>query len=291
VHTRPIVVGYDDSPGGRSALRWATDAAIRHRVPLRLVHTVHRAARTPTGPPLADLVSVTSTEDAARRDPHDVLARAVDGALARASRAIVVTGAVATGPASAILCDESARARLVVIGRRRALGRHRGGATCVAVTSHAGCPVVVVPDIDPADSPTGPVVVGVGCAAEAHAAVGFAFEEAVASGAAVAAIRVWSPPPPPWRGDVRAHLARTANRAAKQRSLLADALVGWQDKHPSVPATASLVAGDPGPTLTLFSLDARLLVVGRDDGRQRSSDQVIRHLLHHADCPVAVVPA
>lgn len=285
----PLVVGYDGSARARAALRWAADDSVRHRAPLRLVYAARPAYRTAPAP-TPELAFADPPGDHADRDPEAVIARGVDGAVARGADATRVTGVVVAGPAAAVLCEQSARARMLVLGSS-GFAERLVGSVSVAAAAHARCPVVVIRDDDRVEAPHRSIIVGVDESPEAQLAVGFAFEEAAVRNIGLTAVRVWTPPPASWWGDPQQHMLHTAEHATVERTVLQTALHGWTDKYPGVPVTIGLTAGDTGPALALLARDAQLVVVGshRHSGLRRQPGSVSRHLLHYAMCPVALV--
>jgi nucleotide-binding universal stress UspA family protein len=286
---KPIVAGYDASPGAEAALRWALDEGARTGAPVRLVQVfewpLHVAAVTP-GPP--------SFPDAElRRDTEAALDEVV--ASARAARpGVSVSGMVVDGPAILALLAQSSRARLTVLGNR-GHGGFAGlllGSVGVAVSAHAHGPVVVVRGRERPAGSTAPVAVGVDGSPDSLLAVGFAFEAAAARGVGVEAIRAWTPPAPPWRTDVRPLAFDVAELEAAERHALAVSLSGWREKFPEVPVRSHIVAGGAASALTRAARTAQLVVVGsRGLGGFRGLllGSVSQQLVHHADCPVAIV--
>jgi nucleotide-binding universal stress UspA family protein len=249
----PIVVGYDGSAAARAALRWAADAAARYRAPLRLVYATQRTWRPASRAWSGDTIAEPWEGDLS---PRAVVARGVDGAAARVAYGIPVSSLVVTGPAAVVLCDQSIRARMLVLGT--------GGSTSRSVAGHAACPVVTLRDHDPVNEPTGPVVVTIDHPADARPALGFAFAEAAASGASLTAVGIRTAP--------------------------AEAMAAWERQYPYVPVTVDLIANDTGPALLRLSRAARLLVIAphrRVDG----VDRVSRYLLRHATCPLVIARA
>jgi nucleotide-binding universal stress UspA family protein len=74
---------------------------------------------------------------------------------------------------------------------------------------------------------------------------------------------------------------------------LSDALAGWQEKFPDVLVHSAVIRDHPTSGLVSESLNQDLLVVG-NHGRHASTatllGSVSQGVLHHAYCPVAVVP-
>jgi nucleotide-binding universal stress UspA family protein len=286
---KPIVVGYDWSPGAEAAQRWALDEAGRTGAPVRIVHVfewpLHVAAVSPGPPgyPDAEL----------RRETEARLAEAASTAQA-ARPALDVSATVVDGPTILALLEQSRRARVMVLGNR-GRGGFAGlmlGSVGVAVSAHAHSPVVVVRGHErPADSGA-PVVVGVDGSPDSLIAAGYAFEAAASRGVGVEAVRAWTPPAAPWHTDVRPLAVDADELAASERHALTDSLAGWREKYPDVPVRTHIVAGGAARAMIGMSRSAQLVVVGsRGLGGFRGLllGSVSQQLLHHADCPVAVV--
>ncbi|MBP5942398.1 universal stress protein [Streptomyces acidiscabies] len=134
---RDIVLGLDTSHPCDEPVEFAFASALRRESGLRVVHTY----RVPDG------------ENAHGTAPGRLRARE-EQALATALRpwrekfpTVTVTGTVTEGSAAAELTHASARAALLVVGRRTRDGRAGPylGAVTHAVLHHVGCPVAVVP--------------------------------------------------------------------------------------------------------------------------------------------------
>ena len=77
-----------------------------------------------------------------------------------------------------------------------------------------------------------------------------------------------------------------------ERKALAEALLPWRERFPEVPVTQHIEMGSAGQVL-LSSSRAQLLVVGRRADRSAVGVRIgsVAHaVMHHAPCPVAVVP-
>jgi nucleotide-binding universal stress UspA family protein len=129
------------------------------------------------------------------------------------------------------------------------------------------------------------VVVGVDGSAESDAALLVAYEEARTRHAELMVVHAWEFGPLGPSGDDR-------GRAEAQ---LADSVERFRAAaEPEVPIVEKLVGGDPRQALMHEAEDAALVVVGtRGLGRMSAVllGSVSRHLLHHAPCPVEIVPA
>ena len=128
------------------------------------------------------------------------------------------------------------------------------------------------------------VVVGVDGSPEADAAMHVAYEEARIRDGELVIVHAWQHPPFGPGGDDRRHaeerLAESVERFRAQVAAI-------------VPITEKLVGGDARQALTTESADAELVVVGtRGLGRVSATvlGSVSTYLLHHARCPVEVVP-
>lgn len=135
---RRVVVGYDDQEHAGSALRWALDAARRHRLPLVVLHALRL---TPSPVRMSAQVADARRED----EVHTWLAANV----ARASRRfadVPVSLAVRDGDALDVLLTEAGSDDLLVLGSRARAGLAEVllGAVAVQCAQQASGTVVVV---------------------------------------------------------------------------------------------------------------------------------------------------
>lgn len=268
-----IVVGYDGSGDSELALDWADQLAAEQGRPLRvLISEVD-----PT-----QVLEATSDWHAAKvaqleSDARDRLA----GARSRES-SIEVIGV----PPSQALIDASAKAATVVIGARghSLLSGVVLGSVSQHVTRHSSCPVVVVRA--PYHPDANRVVVGVDGSTGSRKALEFAFDHASRSGSPITAVHAWRNAA---RGDTGEGLVEEI-RAAER--VLAEALAGFADQYPDVKVTTEAVPVVPQRVLADASQSASLVVVGsRGLGAFAGLllGSVSQSVLHHAQCPVAVV--
>lgn len=284
----PVVVGVDGSPSSLGAVGMAVRmAAERHR-PLRVVHAfMWPLLHVPLGP------APGAPEGAGlRHEAERIVAGSVAHAREIATSDIDITGEVVTGSATAVLLAEAREAALVVVGDR-GLGGFSGllvGSVAVQLSAHAPVPVLVVRGTE---HPDGPVVVGVDGSGRDDPAVGFAFEEAAFRGADLRAVHAWTPPVSTEPGDMLPLMYDVNDVADEETRVLAEAVAGWSDRYPDVKVSRTLIRGRARRALIEESTRAQLLVVG---ARGRGGftglllGSVSHAALHHAKCPVTVVP-
>jgi len=276
-----IVVGIDGSRDGLLALDWAADLAARRRWAVRAVHVADDDR------PAQPLVAAPLIEDSAEvlEDAADELDR------------IGFTGAtleIRHGHAAEVLLDLARGARLLVIGRRGGGGfaELTLGSTSQVCTALARTSMVVVPDNwARADGERGMIVVGVDGSDACQAALGFAFEFADERGAELTIVHVSRapldfPPPGVWIDPEDTPWYREARR------LITESLAGWPDKYPDVVFHTHYRPGHPVQVLAQHSEGADLVVVGgvgRAEFTALRLGSVSRGLLHHTQCPVAIV--
>jgi nucleotide-binding universal stress UspA family protein len=278
-----IVVGVDGSRAGLEAVSWAVKEAALRGVPLRIVHAMPKwAYESRESSPYAN-VGLWMREGAES---------VVEEALQRARREapdVVVEHELLPGDPRPALFKAAEGAEMLVVGNH-GLGGFRGlrlGSVALGVIGHTTCPAVVVRGVP--TPPRDEVVVGVDGYEGSTAAIRFAFAEAALRGAELRAVQAWNAllpatgldPMPPTEQDMA------------ERRLLSEALAGWSERYPDVKVTARVEAGHPVEVLRRASAGADLLVVGshgRGDVSGLLVGSVSHALLHHAVCPLAVVP-
>ena len=168
--TRPVVVGYDDSPDGEIALEWAVREAERLDRPLKVV--VARGMLWSTAPGFGPAAPWPEDLD------RETVVRARERVATLSPTIEILTESVVGTPA-AVLVTSADRAEMVVVGRHHhsVLGELVEGSTSAQVAAHATCPVVVV-DRPAASDPHAPIVVAVDGSSPNDAALAFAFERA-----------------------------------------------------------------------------------------------------------------
>ncbi|MGW7381732.1 universal stress protein [Streptomyces sp. NPDC054794] len=285
----PLVVGVDGSDSSLLAVDWAVDEAARHGLPLRLVHASlwerYEGAQPSftTGCPAAEVLAqhivASGVERARLRDPE-----------------VKTSGEVLPDDAVSVLLRAGPEAFALVTGAR-GRGEFAGlllGSVSLAVAARAVCPVVVVRGAERnRRGAVGRVVVGVGDPSSGAAAVRFAIREAQGRGCALTAVRAWRNPA---REPVNHILvADDAARLREERAStsLDDALREAMREHPEVDVHRRPVEGPAHHVLLKASAEADLIVVGAVRRHGHFGLQLGRTahaLLHHSECPVAVVP-
>lgn len=285
----PLVVGVDGSEPSLAAVDWAMDEAARLGLPLRLVHAsmwerYEEAAlpgglERPSGRVLAENVLGSAVERARRRNQD-----------------VKVTGEVVGQEAVAVLLREGRNASALVTGSR-GRGELTGlllGSVSLAVAARADCPVIVVRGDKAGLAGTHDrVVLGAGDPATGDEAVRFAFREAASRGCVLDAVRTWRCPAHE-TADHPMLAEDPAHQHEAQASALLDTLLREaQAEHPEVRVREDTVEGPARKVLLSRTAAADLLVIGarRRHGHYGLQLGPVGHvLLHHADCPVAIVP-
>jgi len=293
--TGPVVVGLDGSPAGMTAAWWAAREAVDRRLPLLLFHSW---TTQPLDVPVAQ--EVLGKQQYGGR----VLQRA-ETELRHRYPGLTLTTELASSPAAEALLDLSGTAALLVLGSRGhgstagfllgSVSMHvLGRARCPAVAVRAGDPAVESGWEHPAAADHGEIVVGVkepGPASDSQ--LEFAFTSAAARGMRVRAVRAL-----PLSSLVPYPHTMAAGRAdsryqAEERIRLVATLAPWREKFPDVPVVEQVSTGPAAAVLLSAAAHSGLVVVGRRRHLSHltwSLGPVAHAALHHAPCPVAVVP-
>lgn len=312
--TDGVVVGVDGSPSSLIATDLAAEEARLRGVALSVVHVLSPPPAAPVGPgaPAATATATAGTAPApegARAGPgtlppgaaaprdraEKLVAEAVSRVRALAPE-VAVSGEVVAGETLPVLVEHSRTAALVVVG-----GRGTGGFTELLLGSvaehlaaHAHCPLLV--SRGGLQPPPGPVVLGVDGSPSGSGATGFAFGQASLHGCGLVAAHMWSEWTAPLSAPEKRSMPFTYEpdmlREGEER-LLAEALAGWRERFPDVGVEHRVLRGRTREGLIEASKEARLLVVGRR-GRGGFAGMLLGSVshaaLHHAHCPVVVVP-
>ncbi|MET0135583.1 MAG: universal stress protein [Kibdelosporangium sp.] len=288
VPNRPVVVGVDGSESATHAVRWAVSEAVRREAPLVVVYSY---VFVPITVPLP-IAAPHSYRAAAAEQGRQWLAEAAAIAAEAAPGLDVTTELTEGGPAEQLV-GRSASAQLVVLGSR-GLGGFSGllvGSIAVNVAMHSQCPVVVVRGTQPPQN--GPVVLGVDGSSSSQDAIPFAFDAAAARGVPLVAVHAWSDIA--YAGPWDTGLAAVDWQALQsgEQQLLGGQLAAHQANYPQVEVRQVVTPDRPARTLLQQAEDAQLVVVGsrgRGGFRGLLLGSTSQALIHHAACPVAVVP-
>jgi nucleotide-binding universal stress UspA family protein len=280
-----VIVGYDASPWSERALTEGAAEAAARGGGLVIVHAFHRLA--PAEPALPgtelstrELAEKTVAEGAAGiRGPYpgmDIQTRVVDG-----------------HPAYA-LAEASRDADVLVVGNRGRGGFAELllGSVSHRVLAHASCPVVVVRG--ELRTRRDRVLALVDIDAPCDDLLEFAFAEAARRGARLTAANVWDGA---WHTAVT-EVTDTAGEAdafeTEHDARLATLVRPWQAEYPEVHTIRRIGVGSVSDVAVKATDDADLVVVGgRKQGEGHHGMRVgpiASAILHHATCPVAVVP-
>jgi nucleotide-binding universal stress UspA family protein len=280
-HTR-VVVGVDGTAANWSAVTWAVAEARRGHRPLLLL-----ACGSADTPPSAPRSANLEREHLERltRDLLDEVHTRVEGLVED------VSTRAAVGEPSHALVRAADEGDLLVVGKRggHPLSRTVLGSTSIAVTGRSRGPVVVVPERwTGTEHQAGPIVAGVDGDRDPQV-LDFAFDRAERLGLPLVVVNAWDLPAPQTRSsdDVQ----RWSDEAQRH---LDEVVAPWRRRHPDVTLTTSSHVVTPTVALLGDGTRAQLLVLGRHTGPQHpgglSMGSTVRKVLHHAACPVAVVP-
>ncbi|GAB2940266.1 universal stress protein [Streptomyces sundarbansensis] len=285
----PLVVGVDGSDSSLQAVDWAADEAALHGTPLRLVYASlweRYEGAVPTG--------------GLERPEGRILAENILGAAAERARLRVPTPAVSTDilaedPTGALLREGASASALVVGSRGRGqLASVLLGSVSLVVAARSVCPVVVVRGDDVALAAGHErILLGVGRRDAEAPSVRFAFREAAARGCALHALSTWRRPAPRAAGHQLVTGDPAHSAEARATALLDEALAGPALEHPDVRVSRATPEGAAARILVERSAAADLLIVGaRRPGSFIGLElgRVAHRALHHAACPVVVVP-
>jgi nucleotide-binding universal stress UspA family protein len=276
----------DGSAGAAHAEAWAVADARSRRAPLRLV-SAYSTAR------MLDATSMyggTMTLDVEMlHAATKTLLTEAAARMAAIAPEVEITTLACDGDAAAVLVGESRAAATIVLGSRGlgALSSVILGSVGTMVSARAECPVVVVRG-PAALEPGSTVVLGVQADEDSADAIAYAFDYASRNAVPLHAVLCWHP-------DALAQMMWRPEQPVPPRAevWLSEALAGWREKFPDVDVHAAVTRAHPVEGLVAASNGQRLLVVGSHSRGALAGmllGSVSQGVLHHASCPVAVVP-
>ncbi|MEU3459331.1 universal stress protein [Streptomyces sp. NPDC006733] len=282
----PVIVGVDGSETALEAVDWAADESARQGLPLQVIFASLWEHYEGMSPSFGD-----------HRPSERVLAENILGAAVARAEArqpeLKVSGTVAVEGAVTALVEAGRRASSVVVGHR-GRGELAGlllGSVGLGVAARVRCPVIVVRGAE--QNRLGAnrrILLGLSGDATAQAALEFAFRTAERRGARLEALHAWRCPAHEEAASVDA--AHEHRRRAEE--VIAEALRETSGLYPGVTVDRVPVEGSARAALLGAAATADLLVVGaqrRQPGAIGLHLGLVNHaLLHHAACPVAVVP-
>ncbi|UUN30652.1 universal stress protein [Streptomyces sp. FIT100] len=289
----PLVIGIDGSPPSLDAVDWAVSEAALRGLPVRLVY----ASRWQR---YEGAVPQDPTERPSEQELIDALvADAVQRARRRDAAVRIATDVLAEDTVMSLV-GESRHAAMVVIGSR-GRGGLSGlllGSVSLGVAARAHCPVIVVRgDKAGREGTHGRVLLGVADAGEGADATRFAFREAAKRRSELEAVRAWRRPLREVLRETVGHPRPAddpgAYHAEEAATQIETAVAEGVRDHPGLALRHSAVEGPPHKVLVQRSAAADLVVVG---ARRRQGHfglqlgRVAHAVLHHGECPVAVVP-
>ncbi|MGW1786078.1 universal stress protein [Streptomyces sp. NPDC002143] len=287
--TGPITAGVDGTDESLAALSWAAREAVRRDLELRVVHAWRFQPNA---------AAEVADRDAQERWVREAAEQSVATVTERHPGLTVTTEVREGGPVETLVAA-AADAELLVLGSRghAAVVGFLLGSVGQQVIAEAARPVVLVRAGDqPSTEVAGhEIVVGQqGEPDDSAPALRLAFETAAARGASVRAVRAWTLPPVfAYSPGSMKLLDEAGGLEPYEKKALAEALEPWRERFPDVPVVEHVEMGSAGQVLLSVAGRAQLMVVGRRARRTAVGARIgsVAHgVLHHADCPVAVVP-
>ncbi|WP_151478284.1 universal stress protein [Streptomyces albicerus] len=298
---RHVAAGIDGSPESLAAAHWAARDALRRGVALRLVHAWEWHPR-----PAASVPMGMSERDWAGKN----LVRASNSVRAAHPGLRIIDEPVQESPVAALLAAAE-RAELLVVGARGLSGvaGFLVGSVSQRVVARSTCPVVLVragessadehfsapggvsPD-EISETPYRDIVLGLDTDRPCDELIAFAFETARRCRASLRVIHVFSAPPAHAVADRLVPQSGPELLAEHEHAVVAT-LRPWCEKFPEVTVVETVVEGRATNELMRATSGAALAVVGRRTREARLGTHIgsVAHaVLHHAGCPVAVVP-
>ncbi|QHC23043.1 universal stress protein [Streptomyces sp. GS7] len=281
-----ITVGVDGTPQALAAARWAAHEAQLRQSRLRLLTAWQPLTARPRGAPWAPEV------------PHwpDPIIEEARSAVESAQPGLPVDVALVREEPLEALVEAAGQADLLVLGSR-GLGpaaRFALGETGLDLVPRVAVPVVLVRarQDGPATEGGNSVAVGVSLHAPSEGLLAFAFETAARRAVPLRAVHGRNLPPFAYDrgGAVERAAAEEAARIAREE--LFEALRPWQEKFRDVRVEEQVVMESPAPALLHGAAAAQLLIVGRRHIGHAVPriGHVVHAAVHHAPCPVAIVP-
>ncbi|WP_350275725.1 universal stress protein [Kribbella sp. HUAS MG21] len=284
---KPVIhVGVDGSWRDTGALEWALQESLLRREPLQVVHVVDDKPRHAPGwePAAVDDASMELVSDVQKYldDSPGTLDNEAD---------------LLVGPPARRLAQAAADSRMLVVGRR-GMGTFKRlliGSTSEAVVVQSTVPAVVVPEHWKPSDHAGPVLVALDDDNDSTAVLEFAIAEATERGLPIRLVHVWDLPAM-YSWDAMNVAGLGAEWADNAERNFDKVVAECRRRFPDQTFEVDVRRGHPvdGIVTSAEESDAQLLVVGTRHHTRVASfllGSVTRGVLHHAPCPLAVVPA
>ncbi|MFE7311593.1 universal stress protein [Streptomyces sp. NPDC057555] len=281
-----ITVGVDGTPHALAAAQWAAYEAHLRQSRLRLLTAWQPLTARPRGAP-------SSPEEPHWPDPVIEEARATVEA---AQPGVPVDVSLVHEQPLQALAEAAEDSDLLALGSR-GLGpaaRFALGETGLELMLRVTVPIVLVRarQDGPATEAGQSVTVGVSLHDTGQRLLAFAFETAARRAVPLRAVHGRNLPPFAYDrgGDVERATAQETERLA--RGELSEALRPWREKFRDVRVEEQVVLESPAPALMHGAAGAQLLIVGRRHLGHAVPriGHVVHAAVHHAPCPVAIVP-
>ncbi|MGW5419425.1 universal stress protein [Streptomyces sp. NPDC003943] len=282
-----VTVGLDGSPESMAAAHWAAYEAERRKVTLRLMHAWPMLAPEP----------VRAAPEIDQNYWAKQLVHKAQAELQARHPGLLVVGNLVADDAQNALVKAASESELTVLGSRGLTSAESYflGSVSMAVVARATRPVVLVRtkahEPGPSPAPRG-VVVALKLHGPCDGLLAFAFEAAAARGVPLQVVHGRSLPlhaHTPWGVDHEV----TQEITEDARKQLGEVLRPWRQKFPDVEPVDAVRLESPAEAVVRAAEGAELLVVGRREHRPALAPRlgpVAHAALHHARCPVAVVP-
>ncbi|AVZ76735.1 stress-inducible protein [Streptomyces lunaelactis] len=285
-----ITVGLDGSPESLAAAHWAADEAERRKLTLRLLHAWPMLVPEPTNIP-----SEMDQNYWAKRIVHNARAE-----LQARHPGLSIVGNLVADDAQDALLQAASESEMLVLGSRglQPVENYFMGDISMPVVARAERPVVLVraeaheERPQPTPRTAGAVVVAVKLYGPCDDLLEFSFGTATARGMPLQVVHGRSVPVHahvPWGvdHDVTEEITQEAQKQLSQ------VLRPWREKFPGVDVVDVVRLDSPAKAVVRDAEHAGLLVVGRRKHRPALAPRVgpvAQAAIHHARCPVAVVP-
>jgi nucleotide-binding universal stress UspA family protein len=283
-----VVVGVDGSLPSRHALQWAIEEAEIRHVRCRLIKVL-----TPDAFEVVDRKTALPMFDFLA-DEQSALSATVADVVANGIGSPSTNVELVAGDPVEVLTELARHGDLLVVGTRGhgALTNLFLGSVSSALLHHRVCPTVVVPPTADWRERGNRIVVGVDGSDGAARALRWASDEAQARHCELVVLHAWHVPVVLASPYAPTMVVPSEDCKQAGEAILAQA-VGLLEPGADVAVIPRLVEGAPDRELVAAAADATLVVVG---GRGHSGlaaavlGSTSRGCVHHAPCPVAVIP-